>query len=117
MLMKNNSKLQNCPNVLNSIKKHPQLIHAKRHKRQICYVRAGRGEGAEAGSDVARGGAVGGRKSWGQWERFGKRVAQGKAYASCAIDFAFTDGGRLRGRADQSCELRVAVTLQEFSWF
>ena len=59
--------------------------------------------GTGAGNGAARRGpgAAGGRKSWEQWERFGKRVAHGKAYASCAIDFAFTDGGRLRGSSAQ----------------
>ena len=59
----------------------------------------GEDEGAEAGSGAARG--AGRPKSWGQWERFSKRVAKGKAYASCVIDFAFTDGGRLPGSSAQ----------------
>ena len=60
----------------------------------------GEGDGAEAGRGVARGGATG-PKSWEQWERFSRRVAQGEAYASCVIDFAWTDGGRLPGSSAQ----------------
>ena len=51
----------------------------------------------EGGSGAARGGAAGRSKSWAEWEAFSKRVETGKAYLSAAVDFKFTDGGRLRG--------------------
>jgi hypothetical protein len=51
----------------------------------------------EGGSGAARGGAAGRPKSWAEWEAFSKRVESGKAYLSTAVDFKFTDGGRLRG--------------------
>jgi hypothetical protein len=41
----------------------------------------------EGGSGEARGGAAGRPKSWGQWKAFSKRVEEGKACLSCAIDF------------------------------
>lgn len=59
------------------------------------------GDEAEAGSNAARGGSAGKPKSWGQWEGFSRRVATGEAYVSCVIDFAYTDGGRLRGDSVQ----------------
>ena len=47
----------------------------------IAATDEGEDEGAEAGSGAAREGAAGRPKSWEQWERFSKRVAEGKAYA------------------------------------
>ena len=61
--------------------------------------------GTGAGNGAARRGpgAAGGRKSWEQWERFGKRVAQGKAYVSCAIDFGQPWSGACAPRSWSAC--------------
>ena len=37
------------------------------------------------------------RTAWQEWEAFCERVETGKAAPSCVIDFAYTDGGNLRG--------------------
>ena len=36
------------------------------------------------------------RTAWQEWEAFCARVETGSAAPSCVIDFAYTDGGRLR---------------------
>jgi len=59
-----------------------------------CAADEGAGQG---GSGAARGGAAGRPKSWAEWEAFSKRVETSKAYLSAAVDFKFTDGGRLCG--------------------
>ena len=41
------------------------------------------------------------RTAWQEWEAFCNRVETGNAVPSCVIDFAYTDGGRLRGRDTQ----------------
>ena len=52
-------------------------------------------------SGADRGGASGRPKSWVEWEEFRKRVEKGESYLSVAVDFRFTDGGRLRGDSAQ----------------
>ena len=52
-------------------------------------------------SGAERGGASGRPKSWVEWEEFRKRVEKGESYLSVAVDFRFTDGGRLRGDSAQ----------------
>ena len=41
------------------------------------------------------------RTAWQEWEAFCERVETGKAAPSCVIDFAYTDGGNLRGPETQ----------------
>ena len=41
------------------------------------------------------------RTAWQEWEAFCEHVETGKAAPSCVIDFAYTDGGNLRGPETQ----------------
>ena len=41
------------------------------------------------------------RTAWQEWEAFCNRVETGQAAPSCVIDFAYTDGGNLRGPETQ----------------
>jgi hypothetical protein len=51
----------------------------------------GEGEGGSGGPDRGR------PKSWSQWKAFSDRVETGKAFLTVAVDFKYTDGGRLEG--------------------
>ena len=59
-------------------------------------------DGTEAGNGAARRG-TGRHKSWYQWVGFSKRVAQGKAYVSCAIDFGQPWSGACAPRSWSAC--------------
>ena len=74
-------------------------VRATDGAREIAEEGAGGTGGGATVRDFSQGGGFG--VAWQEWAAFCDRVNSGEAYASCVVDFRYTDKGRLKGKDQQ----------------